>query len=347
MSSGTPIVPEITRQEVALEPEIPSIILPSRFRRAAVRKRCTWHLPRSFAGFKAVDPSDLSVRGAAPKCMIVSNSDPHLWYMAKGSEKWGQQETYTEFFINQLGEALGFPMAHSGLVYVGDELRFVSKNFLVPEESLTHGSILLESFFECDLEKVGKNPWDEQRTYDIEMIDELLRNFCREEYPSVIKGFVEMLVFDGLIGSMDRHKQNWGIAVTTTTPRRYRFAPIFDSARALFWDYSEDRLQRISVNEHAMLGYANRARPKIGCAKFGRTVNHFSLISYLREKFASETMAAYSKVTVENVRKAAIMMKEYPFRSVFSPLRKRTILRILDIRAARIEAAIAQKGEGQ
>lgn len=277
--------------------------------------------------------------------MIVSQADENLWYMAKGAENWDRQETYTEFFINQLGEVLDFPMAHSGLVYVDGELRFVSRNFMVPGESLTHGSILLESFFDCDLEKVGKNPWDEQRTYDIQMIDELLRNFCGEDFGSVVRGFIEMLIFDGLIGSMDRHMQNWGVVVSTTTPRTHRFAPIFDSARALFWDYDEARLGRITANDHAMQGYANRARPKIGCSKFGRAVNHFVLIGYLRATYRNETLATYSKVTPEKVRKASEIMREYPFRSVFSSLRKHAIIRMLEIRAAKIGEIIAQKGE--
>lgn len=277
--------------------------------------------------------------------MIASKTDPNLWFMAKGAENWGRQETYTEFFINRLGEALGFPMAHSGLIYVDDELRFVSRNFLRPGESLTHGSILLESFFECDLNKVGKNPWDEQRTYDIEMIDELLKNFCGDNYPMVIGGLVEMLVFDALIGSMDRHMQNWGVVVSTTSPQTHRFAPIFDSSRALFWDYDEERLARVSGNDHAMKGYADRARPKIGCAKFGKTVNHFTLLGYLIGRFGGETLQAYSKVTTENIRKAATIMRDYPFRTVFSPLRKTTILRMLEARSTRISSIIAEKGE--
>src|SRR5579859_4698924 len=116
MSSGAHAAPELKDEPAPIGQEIPAVILPVRFRRAAVRKSRNWSLPRSFSGFKAVDPSHLSVRGAAPKCMIVSTSNPHLWYMAKGAENWGQQETYTEFFINQPGDALGFPMAHSGLL---------------------------------------------------------------------------------------------------------------------------------------------------------------------------------------------------------------------------------------
>jgi hypothetical protein len=277
--------------------------------------------------------------------MIVSEADQNIWYMAKGAENWAKQETYTEFFINRLGETLGFPMAHCGLVLVDGELRFVSRNFLVEGESLTHGSLLLESFFECDLDKVGKNPWDEQRTYDIEMIDELLRSYCGPDYQRIVEGLIEMLIFDALIGSMDRHMQNWGIIATAKVPRAHHFAPIFDSARALFWDYTEERLQRISINTHALEGYANRARPKIGCAKFGKTVNHFELVQYLHRKYPVEIEKAKSKVTGENLKKSQGLMREYPFRTAFSSLRRETILRILDIRQRRLQKAFELREE--
>jgi hypothetical protein len=331
----------------ALEtPPPPPLPLPTRFRRAAVRKQNKWELPRSFTGFTAADPSRLSVRGAAPKCIILNDEDSNIWYMAKGAEDWGIQETHTEFFISQLGEFLGFPMAHSGLLLVDGEPRFVSKNFLVPGESLRHGSLMLESFFDYDLTKVGKNPWEEQRTYDFDVLDEVLQDYCGEDYPAVRRGFIEMLVFDALIGSMDRHMQNWGVIETTTIPRQHRFAPIFDSARALLWNYDEGKIQRLSKSDHQLGGYANRARPKIGCSGFGKAVNHFLLVEHLFRRYPVETSAAITKVIPEMLIQAGSLMREYPFRDVFTPLRRQTVMKILMIRAGKIVAAAAGKGEG-
>lgn len=321
-------------QEAAKETALPAASLPVRFRRAAVRRQQNWELPRSFVGYKAADPS-LSVRGAAPKCIVKNQDDSTLWYMAKGAEKWGRNETVTEFLISRIGARLGFQMAHHGLVRVDDELRFISKSFLAPGESLLHGSLLLEGFFACDLEAIGKNPWDEQRTFDIQIIDELLQRTCQDDYPHVIEGLIEMLVFDALIGSMDRHMQNWGLIVSTTEPRRYRFAPIFDSARALVWDYDEARLEKLNCPSHvtAITGYVNRARPKIGSATFGHAVNHFKLVEYLADKYSVPVERAITKVTKEKISSALRIMREYPFRAVFSPLRRNTIAKILTLRS--------------
>lgn len=319
--------------------------LPTKFRRAAVRKTKNWGLPRSFIGFMAADPGVLSVRGAAPKCILVDEADHHVWFMAKASEMWGVQETYTEFFISQLGERLGFPMAHNGLARVDGEIRFISKSFLGTGEKLVHGSIMLESFFSYDLANVGKNPWDEQRTYDIDILDELIRHFCGDDAERVLQGLVEMLIFDALIGSNDRHMQNWGVITTATEPQAYRFAPIFDSARALLWDYNENRLEKLSRNKHAMEGYANRARPKIGCAKFGKTVNHFELFGYLIGKYRAYSSDPITRVTPEKLTAASKIMREYPFRGVFTPLRQLTVTNILRIRAEQLAQIAAEKGQ--
>jgi hypothetical protein len=331
-------------KRAAAAPTLAAQKLPARFRRAAVRGTLKWDLPRSFSGFHAADPS-LSVRGAAPKCIIVNDSNPHDWYMAKAPENWGVQETFTELFISCLGARLGLPMAHHGVALVDDGLRFISRSFLAAGEQLVHGSILLESFFDFDLNKIGKNPWDEQRTYDIDMLDELISEVCGNDAQAVLQGLIRMLMFDALIGSNDRHMQNWGVITTATEPQAYRFAPIFDSARALLWDYDEERLRKLSSNSHAMEGYANRARPKIGCAKFGKAVNHFELAGYLMQRYSAFFADGAFGLPHEKIAVVDEIMREYPFRSLFSPLRKATVANILRIRAERLFRIARQKGE--
>jgi hypothetical protein len=323
----------------------PPQTLPSKFVRVGRRGK-TWGLPRRFSGYEAADYSELSVRGAAPKIIIRKCGDPNNWYMAKGPENWGQNETYTEFLINQLGQRLEFPMAHSGLIRVDGELRFASANFRKPDESLTHGSVMFQACFGDDLETVGKNPWDEQRTYDVELIHDVMKGFCSaESFQTCFASFVQMLVFDALTGSNDRHMQNWGVLATTTNPRSYRFAPIFDSARALLWDYDEGRLEKLSKNNSQIIGYVNRARPKVGSAKFGRAINHFRLVRYLYEQYPEPTAAALTKVTMRKVKKAIKILREYPFCLVFSRVRRDTMSKIIAIRARALDRVIAGKGD--
>lgn len=244
-------------------------VLPKQFVRVAQSGR-TWGMRRRFTGYAAVSHDKLSIRGAAPKFILRSLMDDEDWYIAKGAESAGSIETLTELLNNMLGERLGFPMAHAGLLKADDELRFASHNFQREGETLIHGSVLYRDVFGDDLAGVGKNNWDEQRTYDISFIRELLEQVCGEDHTQLFSRLVEMLVFDALIGSMDRHMQNWGLLATVTEPRTYRFAPIFDSARALLWNYDESKLEKLTEIPQALVGYVNRSRPKIGKQSAGR-----------------------------------------------------------------------------
>jgi hypothetical protein len=231
----TPLADELAVEQIDYElkgpivAEADPIALPTRIVRVG-RRGCTWGISRRFSGFTAVSHDQLSVRGAAPKCIIRCDSEPSEWYIAKAAEEWGEVETLTELLNNMLGQRLGFPMAHAGLLRADGQLRFASRNFQAANETLIHGSLLFRQVFDDDLATVGKNPWDEQRTYDIELIADMLRQVCGAVADKLFERLIEMLVFDALIGSMDRHTQNWGLLATIEEPRSYRFAPIFDSA---------------------------------------------------------------------------------------------------------------------
>jgi hypothetical protein len=111
---------------------------------------------------------------------------------------------------------------------------------------------------------------DERRFYTIELIGEVLQATGRtpEERLSLCNGFARMVAFDALVGTNDRHPENWGIVenvIETKAP--LRFAPIYDTARGLFWNHTDKQLeQRISsCQERRVLieTYANGSSPLI------------------------------------------------------------------------------------
>jgi hypothetical protein len=314
--------------------------LPQKIVRVA-RKGCTWGMSRRFYGYRAVGVDQLSVRGAAPKFVIRSESNPLDWYIAKSAESCGQVETLTELLNNLVGQGLGFRMAHAGLLRADGELRFASRNFQGPEETLIHGSLLFQQAFNDDLHDVGKNNWDEQRTYDIALIDEVLKHACGDAAKHLLGCLIEMLVFDSLIGSMDRHMQNWGLLATVGEPRQYRFAPIFDSARALLWNCNEDKLKVLMGNQEALNGYLNRSRPKIGSSSKGRAMSHFGLIEHLIDVYPEPALHALEKVHPKKVNEIARIVREFPFSGIFSRERKHLISKVLETRADKL-LSIAQ-----
>jgi hypothetical protein len=138
--------------------DVDPIALPQRVVRAG-RKGRTWGMPRRFADFSVAGPEQLSIRGAASKCIIRHKSKPNDWYIAKAAESYGEIETLTELLNNLIGQRLGFPMAHAGLLRADGVLQFASFNFQAHNQTLIHGSLLFREVFDDDLVSVGKNPW--------------------------------------------------------------------------------------------------------------------------------------------------------------------------------------------
>jgi hypothetical protein len=307
------------------------------FRRIATRFS-KWELPRSFVGYRA-DPT-IQTSGSAPKWVLKSR-DGQPQYIVKLPYRYGQRETLTELLINQLGMAFGFDMAHSGLVSVDDNPAFVSRSFLTQRESLVHGVFLIEEVHQLphgELEKLPRGR-KEQEFYSIDFVIQNIEQFCGNDATTVITKFVEMLLFDALIGATDRHAQNWGVIRASTTQGGYRFSPIFDTSRGLFWNLADDKLQAFQKDEMALRCHMDRACPVMGperkVLKTSRC-NHFAFIANLFAAFPHLTNDAVTKVTdvLCNIEEqTTTILSSFPFRGPFSKLRRELILKLIVLRA--------------
>src|ERR1700676_587719 len=118
---------------------------PKQFVRVAERG-LTWGIPRRFPHY-FVDTNIQGMLGSATKWVLRTDNNADHQYLVKYPQKFGDQEIYTEFFINQLGAALGFRMAHSGLVRLDGTLAFLTRIFTNPDETLRHGSLIIEDYY--------------------------------------------------------------------------------------------------------------------------------------------------------------------------------------------------------
>jgi hypothetical protein len=164
----------------------------------------------------------------------------------------------------------------------------------------------------------------------------------------VFVSMVEMLVFDALIGSMDRHPRNWGVLKTATLPEEYTFAPLYDSARALLWDRTDDNLVSLESNEGDFQRYVLKSHPRIGLPKsvgHKGKCTHVDLIRYLLTEHKEVTLRAYSKILVDVERIATHLLRQHPFRRVFTKRRGRMIVRLLLLRQQSLKHLISEGGK--
>ncbi|HXN20161.1 MAG TPA: HipA domain-containing protein [Candidatus Binatus sp.] len=323
--------------------DLAAIPVPTKFKRNGKRGH-TWHLPRTFPGYFA--DTSKQVLGAAPKYVIRSEDPKQPEYLVKYAQKHGKRETFTEFFLNQLGTSLGFTMAHSGLVLLDNRRAFLTTIFTSSEETLRHGSLIIEDYFKDEKALDRVRPKEEQAFYSIDFVANLLKIFCGKDFEEVFPKFIEMLVFDALIGSMDRHAQNWGVVGRIIEPSQYRFAPIFDTARALIWSLDEAQISRLWSDSNVLRNHLERARPCLGPERTHPKVNdcnHFDFVENLLMLYPHQTSCAIRKVPGDIEKRSAKLLRRFPFRMAFSGTRKRLIAKILGIRAARLHQILNKR----
>jgi hypothetical protein len=303
-------------------------------------RKARWSLSRHLTGYKPAPASIVSIGGKAPKWVLINDADPDDFYIAKLGSKNGRAETLTELFNNHLGSSLGFQMAHFGLARLDGGLYFVTKNFRTTGERLVHGSLMIEEVFGAKQETERIKASAEQSFYGVDFLKEVIDDFCSlgetGEADHVFSGFVEMLVFDALIGSMDRHAQNWGVLQTTSLPPKFRFSPIYDSARALMWGLPEQKLPSYADHESLFTKYITDSKPCIGPSLNHPKINHcnhFDLIQNLRDLYPHQTEKALRKISTSAGSIAGKLLKQFPYTHFLSALRRKLMLKLIYRRA--------------
>jgi hypothetical protein len=328
--------------------DTPPLEPPAKIRRAGRRSR-TWGITRTMRGY--IVERDTGIQGKAPKWVIRGTAGPDDFYIAKFGKKNGRIEVLTELLNNQIGEALGFEMAHSGIARLDEHLYFITKNFR-QNEALVHGSLLIVDLFAAnpkDLDVIQAAA--EQQFYSIDFVKDTIDSYCGQDGPSVFQQFIDMLVFDAMIGSQDRHAMNWGVLRPESTADQaayFRLAPLFDSARALLWDLPEGKLLRLDADPEELATYVSKARPCIGPKPDHPKVNHcnhFDFMASLRSDYPHQTIEAFRRLSDKDVvAVASNLLRLYPYNRGFSQLRKRTIVKLLATRSRLLYEAIGEGG---
>lgn len=135
-------------------------------------------------------------------------------YIFKVREDEAPELPDLEYMSNQIGAALDVPLARFYTInFQGDRI-FVTKNFIDKKNNadLKHIHLYQPELEPRNCENLLAIIYDQTRRF----VD--------------IETFIQMCLFDGLIGNHDRHGRNLGFIVT---PEGSRLAPIYDNPSAL------------------------------------------------------------------------------------------------------------------
>jgi len=132
----------------------------------------------------------------------------------------GSGDVWSEKIAAEIGKKVGFNIQEVELAVYNGAYGSLSYWFLEVGESLVEGADLFKE------EGIKINEWSKEG-HDFQMIEGILST----HNSLLIRDFIEILVFDVLIGNTDRHSQNWGIITSLTGEER--LAPAYDNSSSL------------------------------------------------------------------------------------------------------------------
>lgn len=291
--------------------------------------------------------------GDAPKQFIrayffepdsgVRKSSPDSWfpYIAKTAEKWYPHESVVEFMINRIGQVLGLNMNGIKLVKANGQIRFLSKFFLNKNEKLIHGAeICGEHLGDMMLaEEIANHKTTSRELFTFQFIKDAIRSVFPDCFEILLVGLIKMITFDALAGNNDRHFYNWGVIDTKKkTSKMPTFAPVYDSARGLLWNISDENckhfLKTHKEKGKKIVNYIEEASPRISIDE-NTQANHFQLIDFVKRHNKEYEEIVNVLASAENQEKVLRMLKE-EFYPLFIPERCELITLILKERFKRI-----------
>lgn len=291
--------------------------------------------------------------GDAPKQFIkayffkedsgVKKSNPNSWfsYIAKTAEKWYPHESIIEFMINRIGQVLGINMNEICLVNANGQIRFLSKYFLNKNENLIHGAeICGEHLGDMLLAKeIADHKKTSRELFTFEFIKDAIRAVFPEAFEQLTLDLVKMLAFDTIVGNNDRHFYNWGVIATKKKMLKLpTFAPVYDSARGLLWNYSDDNIVNLlrihKSGSKRVLNYIQEACPRISIES-NTQANHFELMDFIERIDDKYRQMIKTLASIENEQKVLKMLNK-EFYSFFIPERSELITLILKTRFKKI-----------
>lgn len=294
---------------------------------------------------------DVAITGDAPKDFIrcyrhgtSHKANPQTWslYIAKLGHKHYPMESITEYLLNRIGTVFGFNMAHAELAWFDNQIRFLSQYFLTKksEQVLEHGADLYAGYlndkaFVEEIETQKQSP----DFFTVQFTEETIKYFFGNDADSIIHDFYRMVAFDALIGNNDRHFYNWGIIRNIRDEEKPVFSPIYDTARGLFWNDHEDKIQRIYREkarlEHNIIKYCDGSTPKIGWDG-GSKMNHFDLIAKIKAESVTFDCRLLSEMCSKDNLTNALKMIDSEFFELMSHERIALIKKCLAYRFERI-----------
>ncbi|MCQ6282365.1 HipA domain-containing protein [Bacillus sp. EB600] len=236
-------------------------------------------------------------------------------------------EDITELIAAEIGKILGLEMMKVEMVIRKGKRGCLLRNFVEEYDALMaeEGGALLTELVE-EYKEVQECEWK-----NLELIHQgfqMIQKFPHWEFMK--SEFIDMQLFDILIGNQDRHPYNWQLLFLPTIGAK--FSPIYDNGASLGFRFDEDQLKFKAVSEQEMNKYTKNARVKAGLFE-NKSVKAKDTITYISEHFPIEFEESAKKLAEFDIMRYSKFINSL---DVLSKAKKEWLLNIIPFRRKKI-----------
>jgi hypothetical protein len=292
----------------------------------------------------------------------VQSRDGKYYFFKRSQLKPGKDykfEFWSEIIASQVGQFLGFNVLGYDIAIDGDIMGCICESMIDPDkEELVEGLRYLQAY---------DNTFNPEETslrklYSFQLIEKTFLQFRLDNF---MKGIVETIIFDAIIGNSDRHQENWAfitenywpseifkqfdhIFLNFRTPKL--MAPIYDNGSSLGRELSEEKVAQLLYNAFHFEKYIDRGTSEIHWND--RKINHFDLISHLLQShYLAIVEEVMKKVDLKfHERNIALIVDEIdnlvpPAHSQYTipAPRKRLIIKMICARVIRLKRLLNER----
>lgn len=290
--------------------------------------------------------------GKRIKKVVLRPNTFDLYYFKEPKEKY-PWEFWNEIIAYEVGKKFGFntlqyqPAVLDGL---GGCLSPSMTNGFT--EELMHGQQLLIRILPEFETKKGTD-------HTFQLVEEYFKSDIT--YTKILNDFIEMLVFDSIIGNRDRHQQNWAIIREIQFSRKFnyfglkkrqllpllvtgRFSPLFDNGNCLAYNIIEEKIYTYLNDDSLLEKYLFGDKAVSHLKWFGASLPHIDLLKKILDKYPDPITRAILRVRekyssnliteiVNNIDNGTIFANEI---YNLTPNRKELIIKLIKIRTEKL-----------
>lgn len=294
--------------------------------------------------------------GKRIKKVVLHPETYELYYFKEPKEKY-PWEFWNEIIAFKIGNFFGFNILKYEPAILDGIGGCLSKSMTEGfTQELIHGQQVLLRIYPQFETKKGTD-------HTFQLVECFFNTLPDQQNKQIIYEFIEMLVFDAIIGNRDRHQQNWaiireiklqnrpntyfGLKRNTKNPIMVRvahFSPLFDNGNCLAYNITEEKLDSFIEDNSKLEKYLFGDKAVSHLKWNGNPMSHIELINHISKTYPEpviNTIKRIKELYNENIIKDVILNVDNGIifansNYVLSEKRKELIIKLITIRTNRL-----------